>query len=407
MDTSRMTDTNIEESNEPRSARQAFLVGPSYYLRPIELADAASAPIWDPSPYPAPVEVIEERLKEKLGDDVEDEMQQHRLLICRRSDDRPVGSVKFSYFQGRECAVGLKYDPNRSLDEWAAIWSEVMTFTLPWLIEERHMMMVLASFWGEHPVAMETANALGMRKNFRLRESLIRDGQRYDWIGFEALHPGWVRRLGMPRGMEEGPVEREIRQPAPLTWPDRDEAPENAVIAGDRLYLRPLEPDDAALVSQWMREDTEISYPEGRFPHSPVTLGQQFTKIAKASPPSWARFAIVLRETDELIGANGLEDVDLIRRTGWTETEIWRPEHRSKGYGTEAKHLLLEYCFERLGMHTVFSWVSEYNTRSATALRKQGYRDAGYFAWSDFYKDGFTGGFCFDYLASEWRAARR
>ncbi len=402
-----MTDTNLDEPNEPRSAGQAYLVGPTYYLRPIELADAASAPIWDPSPYPAPVEVVEERIKEKLGDDTEDELQDHRLLICRRSDDRPVGSIKMNYFQGRECSIGMKYDPNRSPDEWAEIWSEVMSFTVPWLIEERNMMMVLPTFFGEHPLVMQTAATLGMRQNFRLREATVRNGQRSDWIGFEALHPGWVKRMGMPRGMEEGPVEREIRQPAPLAWPDHGDAPEQAIIAGDRLYLRPLEPDDATLVSQWMRQDTEISYPEGRFPHSPVTLGQQAAELAKANPPKWARFAIVLRETDELIGANGIEDIDLIRRTGWTETEIWRPEHRSQGFGTEAKHLLLEYAFDRIGLHTVFSWVSEYNTRSSTALRKQGYRDAGYFAWSDFYKDGFTGGFCFDYLASEWRAARR
>ncbi len=136
-------------------------------------------------------------------------------------------------------------------------------------------------------------------------------------------------------------------------------------------------------------------------------LGQQIAELAKANPPNWARFGIVLRETDELIGANGIEFLDLLRRIGWTETEIWRPEHRSQGYGTEAKHLLLEYCFDRIGLHTVFSWVSEYNSRSAAALRKQGYREAGYFAWADFYQDGFTGGFCFDYLASEWRAARR
>ncbi len=395
------------ESTEPRSARQAFLIGPTLYLRPIELADAATAPIWDPSPYPAPVEVVEERLKEKLGDDAEDELSAQRLLICRIADDRPVGSVNFDYFQGRECQMQFRYDPNRSREDWAAIWSEVVTFSVPWLIEERNMMMVLLSFWGEHPVAEATAARLGARRCFRFRQMLPRDGQRYDWIGYEVLNPGWVARLGLPHGMEDGPDEREIRSPAPITWFNHGEAPERAIMIGDRLYLRAFEPEEAALVSRWMREDTEISYPEGRFAHGPVTLGQMMTSLAKQSPPSWVRFAIVLRETDELIGANGLEDLDLRRGVAWTETEIWRPEHRSQGYGTEAKHLLLEYAFERLGLHVVGSWVSEFNTRSAAALRKQGYRDAGYFAWSDFYKDGFTGGFVFDYLASEWRAARR
>ena len=395
------------ETTEPKSARQAYLIGPTLYLRPIELADAATAAIWDPSPYPAPVEVVEERLKDKLGDDAENEFEAQRLLICRIADDRPVGSVNFAYFQGRECQLQVHYDPNRSRDEWAHIWSEVVTLALPWLIDERNMMMVLASFWGIHPLAETTAARLGMRRNFQLRQMLVRNGQRFDWIGYEALHPGWVARLGEPHAAVIGPEEREIRSPAPRSWPDRGEPSQNAIIAGDRLYLRAFEPDEAALVSKWMREDTEISYPEGRFPHSPVTLGQMMSSLAKKPLPNWVRFAITLRETDELIGANGLEDLDLLKRTAWTETEIWRPEHRSQGYGTEAKHLLLEYAFERLGLQVVGSWVSEFNTRSAAALRKQGYRDAGYFAWSDFYKAGFTGGFIFDYLASEWRAARR
>ena len=90
-----------------------------------------------------------------------------------------------------------------------------------------------------------------------------------------------------------------------------------------------------------------------------------------------------------------------------TETELYLPEFRGKGYGTEAKHLLLEYAFDRLGLHMVYSWVSEFNARSAAALRKQGYREAGYFAWSDLYQGNFTGGWYFDLLAAEWRAARR
>lgn len=395
------------ETNASLSDQQAFLVGPTLYLRPIALADAATATIWDPSPYPAPVEVVEERIRERMGDDLEDEQGNHRLLICRRADDRPLGSVRFDYYQGRECMIGFTYDRNRSLDEWAAIWSETMTVALPWLIEERNLMMVLPTFCGAHPLVEATAASLGLDRNFRMREALARDGQRYDWIGYQALHPGWLARLGAPRGMEEGPAERDYRNPAPLGWPDHGEPPQNAIIAGDRLYLRPLEPADAEQVSLWMRQDTEISYPEGRFPHSSVVFGQQVLANSRKVPPAWLRFGIALRENDELIGANGLEVLDLINRNAWTETEIWRPEHRNRGYGTEAKHLLLEYAFERLGLHTVFSWVSEYNTRSAAALRRQGYRDAGYFAWSDFYKDGFTGGFAFDFLASEWRAARR
>ena len=57
----------MSASIEPYVSRgegQAFFVGPSLYLRPVEPEDAATAPIWHPEPWPVPVEVLEERIKE-------------------------------------------------------------------------------------------------------------------------------------------------------------------------------------------------------------------------------------------------------------------------------------------------------------------------------------------------------
>jgi RimJ/RimL family protein N-acetyltransferase len=54
----------------------------------------------------------------------------------------------------------------------------------------------------------------------------------------------------------------------------------------------------------------------------------------------------------------------------------------------------------------IYSWVSEFNTRSSAALLKQGYREAGYFAWTHLYQGNYLGGRYYDLLASEWRSAR-
>jgi RimJ/RimL family protein N-acetyltransferase len=93
-----------------------------------------------------------------------------------------------------------------------------------------------------------------------------------------------------------------------------------------------------------------------------------------------------------------------VHRTAETETEIFQPRYRSTGLGTEAKHLLLDYAFDRLGLHMIYSFVGEANTRSAAALRKQGYRDAGYAAWITLMPGSMRGYLIFDLLASEWRA---
>jgi RimJ/RimL family protein N-acetyltransferase len=93
---------------------------------------------------------------------------------------------------------------------------------------------------------------------------------------------------------------------------------------------------------------------------------------------------------------------DWINRTA--ETASWMlKEYRGQGYGSEAKHLLLEYAFDRLGLRMLESWVRFENTRSAAALRKQGYREAGAFAWTSYRDARFTSFIVFDLLASEWR----
>ena len=390
-----------------RLFRQTILIGESLYLRPLEPSDAASAPIWSPSPVARPPEVQSERIEDELGGDVVANLDNPQLLILRRSDDRAIGSVSLAFRNGRICRIRFSFDPRATRDQWARWCSETLRFLIPWLLYERSMMMAHFLFPGEHPLVEATAAALGMRRCLRLRERVRVAGERFDAIGYEALHPDWVAKLGIPRGMEEGPDVREVASPAPRAWPDTFAAPESAIVTGERLYLRAFTPEDAEVASRQLMDDTEISFPEGRLPVNPWIHARTIRETARQQFPGWIHLAIVLGETDEMIGTNGLIAPDLVAGVAETETEIWKPEHRNQGYGTEAKHLLLEYAFDRLGLHMVFSWVSEFNTRSAAALRKQGYRDAGYNAWGDYHGTELYGGYCFDLLASEWRAARR
>ncbi len=399
--------TGANPSFISRGEGQTFFIGPALFLRPVEPDDAVSAPVWSSNPFPRPVEVMRERIQTALGDDPDPESESQRMLICRRADDRPLGSVLFDYDNGRECTLWFSHDPNRSLDEHAAIESEVMSFTLPWLIEKRNLMKVYTEHMGQHPLVAETATRLGMRLGYRLREAFLHEHRRYDRIGYELLSSDWIVTLGMPRGIEEGPIDREIRSPAPLRWNTPGEAPVAAIVTGERLSLRPFEPDDGKLVAKWLMQETEDSHPGGPDVVNPWTYGRHFVALAQESPPTWPRFAIVRNDDGQLIGANGLTNLDLLHRTAETETTLYLPGFRNQGYGTEAKHLLLEYAFQRIGLHMVYSWVSEFNARSAAALIKQGYREAGYFAWAEPYKGHFTGAWYFDYLADEWRAARR
>ena len=102
-----------------------------------------------------------------------------------------------------------------------------------------------------------------------------------------------------------------------------------------------------------------------------------------------------------------LLDVDYQNRFAETGSFFGHARYRGSGYGSEAKHLLLEYAFERLGLHMVQSWVYFQNTRSAAALRKQGYREAGRVNWVYPNKGTLDNFVVFDLLADEWRALPR
>ena len=180
----------------------------------------------------------------------------------------------------------------------------------------------------------------------------------------------------------------------------------NAVVVGERIHLRPMEQADAEAIARWSMRETQTSFDTGRGLRSPIGYWVWNRKAAESEPPNWTRFAICLNSTGEPIGSNGLAFLDWINRTAESETEIVRPTYRGSGYGTEAKHLLLEYAFEVLGLHMVQSFAWAFNLPSCAALRKQGYRDAGRLAWTGIKNGEFVDDLVFDLLASEWRAAR-
>jgi RimJ/RimL family protein N-acetyltransferase len=329
------------------------------------------------------------------------------LIACRRSDDVAVGSVWFRAEGWRWADAAVHANPALAAETRAAIKAELLGLLIPYLVMERDLITVWFETASGEAAVEAAAAEIGMRKAFRLREALLVEGDRRDQICYEAIHPTWAARLGMPPEATEGSVERETRAPAPRTFPIVDgDPPRGAVMIGGRIYLRAVEEEDAEEFAHRSRREPETFFDNGRPIRSPISFASFHKKLAEEDPPDWARFAICLRETDEVIGSNGLDGIDLVHRTAETETEIIRPEYRGSGYGTEAKHLLLAYAFERLGLHMVRSYVWQPNTRSAAALRKQGYRDAGAIAWSGQKNGELIGDNVFDLLASEWQAAR-
>jgi ribosomal-protein-alanine N-acetyltransferase len=180
----------------------------------------------------------------------------------------------------------------------------------------------------------------------------------------------------------------------------------NPIMIGKRIYLRPVTREDAASISRYDALETDTMMHRWRIPTTNILWENYFDSLHKTQPPESIFLAVCLKEDDTFIGSMELHAIDYVNRTAETGAWLLAPEFRNKGYGTEAKHLLLEYAFDRLHLHVLWSWVWEPNTRSASALLKQGYRPAGKLLRQDVKNGVVYGAFMFDVKREEWLAAR-
>jgi len=402
------TATITEETKETRSGPvpgtghegQTFLVGEEVYLRAIETADAKVGMSWRSSLFPAAPERIEEWIKDDLAKDDDNQT----FAIVRKADDRVVGSVKL-HFGGLAHWLEAKADP--LYGERGLAWKgEAIALVADWIVNERGQPMVALDLPADEIPVIAAIERAGMREVARFREMYQRNGGRVDRVLYELLGSTWVANLGDPM---DAPLARtgtgEARPVPPPVTLDAD-PPRNALMVGSRVYLRPEEPDDADPGAEDARMETESFFDIGRHLTSSVMFREWIADHEKKDLPDWITFAVCLRETDEVIGWVGLLDVDYQNRFAETGS-FFRTGYRGSGYGSEAKQLLLEYAFERLGLHMLQSWVFFDNTRSAAALRKQGYKEAGRINWLYANKGTLDNMVVFDLLAEEWRAMPR
>ena len=405
-------ETETDDENSPPAATtrpgasQSYLIGDTIYLRGAQLGDAKWATAWRPTPFPISAEEAEEQLKKNVPE--QGEKQVALLIACRRDDSRPVGSARIDASDPTSTSLSLHADP--ALGAFAAqVQAEMLGQLVPWLSGERFRPVVtLATDTDLEPVLAQ-AESLGMRPAVRLRDGVWRDGRHRDQIFYEYLNSVWVSRLGDPGpGISAaGEPVTAPKAPAPRRNPGVVlPLPPNALIGSQRLALRPMQIDDSETIANLIRAEPDASFGHSRFPYSAIGFADWFGEMGEDDPVKDIEFAVVLRESGELIGETGLYDIDWIARTAESGYWLYRAADRGKGYGTEANLLLLEYAFERLGLNMIWAWVKARNPRSQAAIRKQGYRDAGRFTWTGYGPDGFENALMFDLLASEWRAAR-
>jgi RimJ/RimL family protein N-acetyltransferase len=381
---------------------QTFLVGENVYLRTIVEDDAKLGMSWMNSIVPKSVSRVEQYINEEM----KDEQDTSHLLVVRTSDDRVVGSITMHRW-AHNVWVTPFVDPLYG-DRGERWLGEALQLFLPWYIDEQHRVIAhIDPIADDRKILREMILEAGARHAGTFHQFFKRGGRFVDGHAYEYLNRQWLATLGDPAEVEL--PRTGTGKPRPVISPVTVDGtpPLNAIRVGPRVYLRPLQKEDAKVIADWQRKETEGFWSGGRFMSTAPALETWFRSLQEDEPQHWVRFAVCLRETDEMIGIVGLDGIDYHHRRAESESEFHRPDYRGGGYGTEAKHLMFDFAFNTLGLQSLQSWVMFANTRSAAALRKQGYSEVGREHWLTRASGRFENFGTYELLAETWRAMPR
>lgn len=146
-------------------------------------------------------------------------------------------------------------------------------------------------------------------------------------------------------------------------------------LVGERVFLRPYNESDLEFLYQGLYIQETRRLTGLKKVYSKEFMAEYFSKISKDD--SRIFLVIVDKSTNEPIGDVELNYIDLLSRSSYIRVQISNDRFLSKGYGTEAMKLLLDYGFGVYDLHRIELEVYSYNSRAIRAYEKLGFKQEG------------------------------
>lgn len=171
-------------------------------------------------------------------------------------------------------------------------------------------------------------------------------------------------------------------------------------LIGERIYLSPRSIEDVEQFTEWLNDFETTDY-LGRSGIL-ITLEGEKKYLEENSSPE-ATFVIVTLEDNKMIGTVSLESINWLNRTATLGVFIGDKDYRSKGYGTEAIRLLLDYGFNYMNLHNIHLNLMSFNIRAQKCYKKCGFKETGRIRESRFINGRYYDVITMDILANEFQ----
>lgn len=145
-------------------------------------------------------------------------------------------------------------------------------------------------------------------------------------------------------------------------------------LKGKKVILRPFSKADIPTITKWINDSEVREWISATFPQTEKQEEEWFNRLGSDD-----KNVVLGIETLEgiFIGIVGIHRIEWVNRVATTGAIIGEKEYWDKGYGTDAKMILLDYAFNVLNLRKICSSVLEYNERSLNYSLNCGYKVEG------------------------------
>lgn len=143
---------------------------------------------------------------------------------------------------------------------------------------------------------------------------------------------------------------------------------------GPRVTLRPLTKGDVPTITRWINDPEVTQFLLAYLPSSETEESGWVESLDKNKEKN---VVLAIMVAGKFIGTIGIHNINWKDRIAITGTLIGEKSCWGKGYGTEAKMLLLDYAFNTLNLRKICSNVIAFNERSYRYSLSCGYKVEG------------------------------
>lgn len=175
---------------------------------------------------------------------------------------------------------------------------------------------------------------------------------------------------------------------------------ENPFLIGEKIYLRPIEVEDAKFLSKGENNPT---IRESLFLALPVSSTNEQEKVEQFIRSKDAIVLIIVeKETNQPVGQTAFFRIDYISRAAVFYIAILDPAFWSKGFGSEATKQMVEYAFKTLNLNRIQLHVCAENTPAIKIYERVGFQKEGVLRQAMFRSGQYVDFWVMGILRSDW-----